>query len=356
MMSGMGLLLLYVGGALGISFLCSLLEAGLLSVRESQLAAKASQGQASARILLRIKQEQLDDAISAILTLNTIAHTIGATMAGAQAAVVFGDAWVGIFSGVLTVLVLVVTEIVPKTIGATYSTQLIGFVARVVTFLMAALIPILFLTRWITRLLAPSKRVPVTPAEISALVGMATSQGTLREDHRRVFDNVLTLDSVRVSDVMTPSSVTAMLPASMTLREFVLVKAERAFSRILIYGASRNDVVGYVVQRNVLDAIVLGADLNTPLSQFRCDAMSIPDAAKISNTLRQFVERHEHLAVAVDNDGALTGVVTLEDVIETMLGVEIVDETDPTVDMRVLAAQIRDDRLKQRDAGVHTLR
>ena len=348
MMPGLELLLLYVGIALGTSFLCSLLEAGLLSIRDSQLAAKANDGHPGAKRLLHIKQERIDDAISAILTLNTIAHTIGATLAGAQAAVVFGEVWVGVFSGVLTLLVLVVTEIIPKTIGATYAGQLVGFVARVTSALMVGLAPILFLTRWITRLLAPPHQPSITAMEISALVGMAASQGTVKQEHQRLFDNVLALDEVRVSDVMTPYTVTAMLPAAATLRDFIDAGSERDFSRIPLFGASRDDVVGYVIQRHVLETIVSGAEMDTPLSQYSRQAWFVPETAKITDTLRQFVGRHEHMAMVVDEHGGLAGVVTLEDVIETTLGVEIVDETDPTKDMRALAAEIRDKRLKQR--------
>lgn len=345
MIPGLELLLLYVGGALGISFLCSLLESGLLSVRDSQLAAKASQGHANAKVLLHIKQERIDDAISAILTLNTIAHTIGATLAGAQATVVFGDAWVGIFSGVLTLLVLVLTEIIPKTIGATYAGFLIGFVARVTSALMMGLAPVLFLTRWITRLLTPPEQPSVTPVEISALVGIAASQGTVQQEHQRFFDNVLTLEDVRVCDVMTPHTVTARLAASATLREFIAAKAERTFSRIPLYGKSRDDAVGYIIQRHVLNAIVSGADLDTPLSEYKRNAWFVPETAKITDTWRQFVGRHQHLAIVVDEYGALAGVLTLEDVIETILGVEIVDETDRTADLRTVAARLRDERL-----------
>ena len=204
MSTGLALLLFYVSGALAISFLCSLLEAGLLSVRETELAARATGGDKGAAILLDLKQNRIDDAISAILTLNTIAHTIGATLAGAQAARVFGNAWVGVFSGILTLLVLIVTEIIPKTLGAVYASRFVGFVGRTSSLLIRLLLPIVAATRALTRLLVKQEKTPITRAEIAALLAAAAGQGTVRRDQKRVFDNVLQLDEILVGDVMTP--------------------------------------------------------------------------------------------------------------------------------------------------------
>jgi len=189
MSTGYMLLLIYVGGALTISFLCSLLEAGLLSVRETELSARAGAGEGGAAVLLDLKQNRIDDAISAILTLNTIAHTIGATLAGAQAAYVFGDVWVGAFSGVLTLLVLVVTEIIPKTLGAVNASQLAGFVGRTTALLVKLLYPIIKATGALTGLLTRKEQSPISRAEIAALLAAAASQGTVRKDQKRFFDN-----------------------------------------------------------------------------------------------------------------------------------------------------------------------
>ena len=194
------LLLLFVGGALCISFLCSLLEAGLLSVRVAELAGRQRTGDRGAARLLELKQNRIEEAISAILTLNTIAHTIGAAMAGAQAAVVFGDAWLGVFSGVLTLLVLIFTEIIPKTLGTVFASQLVGFLGRTLQLLIIALWPVVRASHWLTRLFIPNKQPTVSRAELAALVSMAKSQGTLGHVESRMFDNVLHGDG-RVAEV-----------------------------------------------------------------------------------------------------------------------------------------------------------
>jgi CBS domain containing-hemolysin-like protein len=345
MSSGLILLLVYVGGALSISFLCSLLEAGLLSARETELSARASAGERGAAVLLDLKQNRIDDAISAILTLNTIAHTIGATLAGAQAAYVFGDVWVGVFSGVLTLLVLVVTEIIPKTLGAVKASQLAGFVGRTTALLIKLLFPVIAATGALTRLLTPDEKPPITRAEIAALLAAAAGQGTLRKDQKRFFDNVLQLDRICVSDVMTPRTVASMVPAEATIGTLLDEPAARAFSRIPLFPGNRDEVIGYVVQREVLDALARGAERSQPLADLARPVWFLGETVAIANALQQFLRRREHLAVVTDEFGAVSGLVTLEDLIETVLGFEIVDESDRTVDMRQLAMKLRDERM-----------
>jgi CBS domain containing-hemolysin-like protein len=347
MSSGLILLFVYVGGALTISFLCSLLEAGLLSARETELSARAAAGERGAAILLDLKQNRIDDAISAILTLNTIAHTIGATLAGAQAALVFGDAWVGVFSGVLTLLVLIVTEIIPKTLGAVKASQLAGFVGRTTALLIKLLFPVIAATGALTRLLAREEKPPISRAEIAALLAAAAGQGTLRKDQKRFFDNVLQLDRICVSDVMTPRTVATMLPETAPISELLDSPAPRAFSRIPLHGKTRDEVAGYVVQREVLDAVARGTERSKPLGELARPVFFLTDKVAIANALQQFLKRREHLAMVTDEFGAISGLVTLEDLIETVLGVEIVDESDQTVDMRQLAMKLRDERMAQ---------
>jgi len=345
MSAGLALLLVYVGGALSISFLCSLLEAGLLSSRETELAGRASAGERGAAILLDLKQNRIDDAISAILTLNTIAHTIGATLAGAQAAHVFGDVWVGVFSGVLTLLVLIVTEIIPKTLGTVKASQLAGFVGRTTSILIKLLFPIIFATGALTRLLARGEKPRITRAEIAALLAAAAGQGTLRKDQKRFFDNVLQLDKVHVGDVMTPRTVAAMLSDSATIGELLDNPGARAFSRVPLYRGNRDDVSSYIVQREVLEALVHGTERDTALSQLARPVWSLPEQCTIASALQQFLQHRQQLAVVTDEFGAVCGLVTIEDIIETVLGIEIVDESDRTIDMRQLAMQLRDERM-----------
>ena len=339
------LLAAYVGTALSVSFVCSILEATILSVRVTELEERRAAGQKGAALLLSLKQERLDDAISAILILNTIAHTIGAALAGAQAAIVFGSAWVGVFSGVLTLLVLLFTEIIPKTLGTVYSSRLVPFVAASLRILTRVLAPILAVTRVITRWIAPTRKNPISRGELAALVAMATREGALESEQSAVFHNVLQFDSVQVGDVMTPRTVTLMLPSTATLGELLDHPETSAVSRIPLFAENRDRVVGYLLQREVLLAAARGASRDLPLLDFRREVHFLPETASLSAALRHFLTQQEHLAMAVDEFGGVSGVVTLEDLMETILGVEIIDESDRVADMRSLATNLRDRRL-----------
>lgn len=339
------LLIAYVVGALSISFVCSILEAALLSSRIADLSARKDEGDSGAAILLELKLNRLEDAIGAILTLNTIAHTIGAALAGAQAALVFGDAWVGVFSGVLTLLVLVFTEIIPKTVGTAYASPLAGIVGRTIALLTRVLAPILAVTRVLTRLVHRAEKPTMTRGELAAVVAMAASQGTLARTESRLLDNVLSLQSIQVKDVMTPRTVTEMLPSDASIADLVKSPGAAQFSRLPLFGSSRDEVLGYVVQRDALAALGQGKGLETKLADFIRPAWFLPATTSISAALRSFLERPEHMAIVSDEFGAVVGLVTLEDVLETILGAEILDESDQVADMRQLAIQIRDRRM-----------
>ncbi|MFC1706357.1 CNNM domain-containing protein [Planctomycetota bacterium] len=341
------LLLLYVGGALAISFLCSILEAALLSTRIPELMERQQQGDRGASVLLQLKEQRLDDAISAILTLNTIAHTIGATLAGAEAAVVFGSEWVGVFSAVLTLLVLVVTEIIPKTIGTTYASRLVGFVARSLQVIIGLLTPVLYLTRALTRLLASKHRPSISRGEIGALVALAAREGTLRGHESLVLKNMLRFEKVKVEDVMTPRTVAVTLPLATTLGELLENPEALLYSRIPLYEDNRDEIAGYVLLREPLRAAAGGAAREEGLATYRREAWFVPKSASLGDALREFLKRREHMAIVVDEFGGFSGLVTLEDLIETILGVEILDESDRVADLRVAALELRDQRLKR---------
>lgn len=343
----MNLLLLFVGFALGVSFLCSLLEAALLSSRIASLTQRRDGGSSGARLLLNIKQRRLDDAITAILTLNTVANTLGATMAGAQAAVVFGSAWVGLFSGVLTFLILVFSEIIPKTLGAAYAKPLAGFVGWTLHFLTLVMAPALLLSRAITRALTRGRRDVLSRGELSTLIAMATRDGAISTDESRLFANLLRFREIQVEDVMTPRTVTFMLPAETTVEEFLAQREAEAFSRIPLYSGDRDNVVGYVIQRDILRAAAQDRDRSRPLKEFMRPIIFIPELARIGSALRQILERREPAAMVTDEHGGTAGMVTLEDLTEALLGVEIVDESDREVDMRQAAVKLRDERLER---------
>lgn len=339
------LLIVYVGLALGFSFLCSILEAALLSTREMQLARRAEDGDAGAERLLQIKRERVDDAISAILTLNTIAHTVGATMAGAQAAIVFGDAWMGVFSGVLTLMVLLVTEIIPKTLGTVYASRLVGFVGRAITVLMFVLKPVLFFTGLLTRMFTKEgHEAAITRREVLALIGIARRQGHLEDDVSLTLSNVLRLNEIRVADVMTPRTVTRMMPMEATVEDLLASDEHETFSRVPLFKQTRDQIEGYVLVREAVSAAARDSNLGAPLSDFCRPIRAVPTGLHLNTLMEELLESKEHMAIVTDEFGAMLGLVTLEDVLETILGREILDEVDTVADLRELAKQLRDRR------------
>jgi CBS domain containing-hemolysin-like protein len=341
------LLVLYVAFALGVSFTCSLLEAALLSVRMVWLTDKRAAGNRGAGLLLDLKQHRIDDAISAILILNTMANTLGATLAGAQAAHVFGSAWVGVFSGILTLLILVVSEIIPKTLGAVYAGPLSGPIGWVLSLLVRFMWPVLFLSRAITRRLTRGRAPGLSRGELVSVIGMASQEGVISPEETAMFTNLLQFNSIQVEHVMTPRTVTFMLSADATIANMLTEPEAEVFSRIPLYRDDRDNVIGYVLQRDVLKAVAENCDRGLPLTRFMRPISYIPELARVGAAMRQLLDKREPIAIATDERGGMAGLVTLEDLTETILGVEIIDESDQVADLRAAAVRLRDDRLER---------
>jgi CBS domain containing-hemolysin-like protein len=342
-----GLLLLYVGIALGVSFLCSLLEAAVLSSRTATLTERKRGGSKGAGLLLELKRTRIDDAISSILILNTVANTLGATMAGAQAAIVFGSAWVGVFSGVFTFLILVLSEIIPKTLGAVYAAPLSGAVGRILGLLTRIMTPLLFLSRAITRALTKGQKSELSRGELSVLISVASRDGAITRDESSMLANLLRFREVQVEDVMTPRTVAFMLPAEATVEDLLTQPEAEVFSRIPLFQDDRDNVVGYVLQRDVLRDVARDSHLGQQLEKYQRPIQYIPELASVESALRQILERREPIAMVTDEHGGVAGLVTLEDLTETILGVEIIDESDRVEDMRQAAMKLRDERLER---------
>lgn len=341
----MTLLLLYVSFALGVSFLCSLLESALLSARTGMLVETARGGSRGAARLLELKRSRIDDALSAILILNTIANTLGATMAGAQAARVFGSARVGIFSGVLTFMILVVAEIIPKTLGAIYAISLSGFVGWTLSILTTAMAPVLVISRSLTRLLTRGRRVGLSRGELAAMIEAAVRDGAISPEESTIFENLLRLRDVQIEDVMTPRTVVFRMPEVATVDDLLRKPESETFSRIPLFRENPDDVVGYVLVGDVLRDVARGGVRTQPLSRFVRRMWFVPELISLDTGLRQILERREPIAMVTDEHGGIAGLVTLEDLTETILGVEIVDESDRVVDLRLAAAELRDRRM-----------
>lgn len=354
----MTLLAVYVGTAIGFSFLCSILEASFLSSRLVSLMERRDSGDRGAALLLHLKQERVDDALSAILILNTIANTAGATLAGTQAEHLFGDRfirlsslslpWVGIFTVALILSILVGSEIVPKTLGAVYASRMVGFTAYGVRALTWFFTPALFATRLITTALARrQEKRPISRRELAAMVSAAAREGTLPAADSRVVSNVLSYHEIRLEDVMTPRTIIAMLPAATSIGEFLDDENSRVYSRIPLFEGDRDNVTGFVLQREVLAAAARGEPRVTPLERFTRKAIFLPESQTVGGALRHMIERREHIALVTDEYGGIKGLVSLEDLVETTLGIEILDESDRVADLRAEAIRLRDRRLEE---------
>lgn len=338
----MGLLLLYLFSALGISFLCSILEAVLLSTPMSFVTMLEQEGRPGAALLKKYKQN-IDQPIAAILSLNTIAHTVGAAGVGAQSETLFGSEFFALTSALLTLLILVVSEIIPKTIGAAYWRVLAVSSARITHVLVFITYPLVLMSEIITMIthLFAGKEQPVSVSreEVSAMVTVGAEEGVLEKKENRMIQNLLKLDDVKARDIMTPSSVVEMAEESMTLKEFYSNEAFRTYSRIPVYNDENDDYIkGYVLRPYILEKLAEDK-FDLKLSDIVRPVLIFQETEPVSGIWEKLLAKKEHISVIIDEYGCFRGIVTMEDVIETMLGTEIVDEKDMVTDMQEFARE-----------------
>lgn len=332
------LLILYLLLALIVSFLCSIMEAVLLSTPISYLKAGKKSGKYKIGGLLKYKKE-IDKPLSAILSLNTIAHTIGAAGVGAQAVKVFGEAYFGIISAVLTILILIITEIIPKTIGAGYWKNLIVFVGILIKGTIIITYPLVIASSYITKFFAKKTHDAVSGREeISALADLAKEEGIFLEKENKIIQNVLKLKQVKVSDIMTPRVVVSIVDESMSLEEFLKNKDFMLFSRIPVYKNEKDNITGYVFRQTVFEKLAEESQGLT-LRDIKHEIIIVPENKPIFGVWEKLLENKEHLALAVNEYGGMEGIVTMEDIIETLLGFEIIDEKDLVSDMQKYAKE-----------------
>jgi CBS domain containing-hemolysin-like protein len=334
--ASIGLLIVYLLIALGFSFLCSIAEAVLLSITPSFVTSlKKTRPRTSAR--LHQMKQNVDRPLAAILSLNTIAHTVGAAGVGAQAVAVYGEAYVGVISAVLTLLILVLSEIIPKTVGAVYWRLLAGPVSQLVAILIWILFPFVWMSEQLTQLLTPkgmSKNI--TREEFAALATLGAEQGHLDRGESRIMKNLLRFGSLRVEDIMTPRTVVITLSEGLTVDDALEAQPDLRVSRIPIYAETPDQMTGFVLKTDILLRKARGEG-STHLSDLRRPLRAVDEAAPLPDLFEMLLGQREHIAVVVDEYGGLAGLVTLEDLIETLLGLEIVDEVDETVDLQQLA-------------------
>lgn len=332
----MTLIFLYLFGALAVSFLCSVLEAVLLSTPISFISMKESQGVKTASLMMKYKTN-VDRPVAAILTLNTVAHTIGAAGVGSESVKVFGEAYFGIISAILTLLILVLSEIIPKTIGASYWRTLAMPAAKVIRVMIVITYPLVWLSELLTRCFSPRiQPLTVSREEVAAMVNVGTDEGVIELAENKVIQNFLKLSNVCARDIMTPFVVVASVAKDMTMKEFYDRSDLAAFSRIPLYDSQREFIIGYVRRANVLE--MLAQDRFTmQVNEIRRPILYFPETTTVSDIWQKLLEEKEHISVITDEYGCMRGIVTMEDVIETMLGVEIVDECDTIEDLQAMA-------------------
>lgn len=334
----MELVILYLFLALSVSFLCSVLEAVLLSTPMSFITMKEKEGAKNAPLMMKLKQN-IDRPISAILSLNTIAHTVGSAGVGAEAVKVFGEAYFGIISAVLTILILVLSEIIPKTVGSYYWRQLAMPVAKIVHWMIVLMYPLVWLSEFITNMIASKKQpLSVSREEVSAMVSVGTKEGVFEATESDMIQNIFKLKSIALYDIMTPRTVVITASENISLKEFHANKMHGIFSRIPVYSDNPDFITGFVLKQNVLEKMAED-DFNKVLKDIKRPILSFNEETLVSDAWEEMLKRKEHIAQVQNEYGCFLGVVTMEDIIETIIGQEIVDENDMIVDMQAYAIE-----------------
>lgn len=335
----MTLLILYIAIALLFSFLCSIAEAVILSVTTAHIQVLEQEGHRSGRLLAELKSD-IKKPLAAILTLNTIAHTVGAVGAGAQAAAVFGSNWVGLISALLTLAILVLSEIIPKTLGATYWRSLAGVTAWGLKYLVWVLYPFVWLSDLLTRTLSRSSEPEgFSRAEFAAMADLGAQEGQLEERESRMLKNLFLLSETPVTDIMTPRTVLFTLPESLTVAGYFEEHYDSRFSRIPIYSSSKELLTGFVLKDDLLLAQARG-NTDSTLETYRRELPALLNSNTVSEAFEAFLHKHAHIMMIVDEYGGIAGIITLEDIFETLLGLEIVDESDRNPDMQKYARRL----------------
>ena len=335
----MALLLLFLLGAMAVSFLCSILEATLMSTPISYITMREEEGYKPATRFKEYKQDP-SRAIAAILSLNTIANTIGAAGVGSQATRLFGSQWFGLVSALMTILILVFSEIIPKTLGTTRWKSLMGFATVMIRGLIFLMYPLVLLIELLSGLITPedAEEPAVSRDEVSAMANVAEEEGDLEEDENTIIQNLISMDEVKAFDVMTPRVVCEIAPESMTLKSFYKNKRYRHHSRIPVYADNDEYITGYILR---MEALQLMAEdkFDLTLGEIRRDVATFDEDTTLDVIWDEMLSKDEQIAIIINEYGSFQGILTLEDVIETLLGSEIVDENDTVRDMQQLARE-----------------
>jgi len=336
------LLILFAAVSIGFSFLCSILEAALLSITPSFIGG-LRETRPKLYEALRSYKEDIDKPLSAILTLNTVAHTVGATGVGAQVAVVFGEAWLGAASAIMTLAILILSEIIPKTIGAKYWRSLAPMLPPVLNFIMISLMPFVWLSKLITSRIGGGEHDVDVRAEIRALADMGKDQDALDDNEFLVIQNILRLHDIKVGTIMTPRTVCRTVTPEMTVAEFLEKEKGQPFSRFPVM-TEKGEGKGYIHKSDLL-----GCSPEQTMSVLAHEVPLVNMAMGIDKLFHAMLAQRQHMAVVYDEHGTWVGLITLEDILESILGREIMDETDHVADLRLYARQRWSRRLKKQE-------
>ncbi|MDD2789775.1 MAG: CNNM domain-containing protein [Sulfurimonas sp.] len=345
----MDLLLLFFLLSVSVSFLCSILEAVLLSVNRSYIAVLEKENPNAGK-LLRMHKQNINKSIASILILNTIANTLGAAAVGAQASILFGNDAVVYVSIILTFAILFFSEIIPKTIGALYWKQLAPMAAQFIRVFIWLTYPLILTTLFVTNRISKGKTDMhiLTKDELLESMLLSEDDGVIDEKESDFIENILKLNSIRVSEILTPRSVVFALNEEMSIKEVIATKgAIFKFSRIPVYKNSIEEVSGIVLTKKIFKQALI--DDSVSVASIKKDIYSINEKIPVSKALDLFIAKKEHMFLVRDNYDQTEGILTLEDCVETILGVEIMDESDTTADMRELAKR----KMKQKRKAVH---
>ena len=311
----------------------------------SYITLREQEGYAPARLMKQYKTEP-DRALAAILSFNTIANTVGAAGVGQQATLVFGSQWFGLVSAIVTLLILIFSEIIPKKLGTSYWKHLMGFAAYMIRGLIVVMYPFVLLIGWISRRFPESEEATVSREEVVAMASVGEEEGVIEEDEQKIIHNVMHLDDVKAYEVMTPRVVAAIASEQMTLREYYDEDKYDHFSRIPVYAESPEYITGYVLRDDALEDLTednfqkrLG-DIKRPIPMFNED-MPVGDIFSL------LLKQRSKIAAIIDEYGCFQGILTLEDIIETIFGLEILDENDEVADMQAYARERWEQRLKR---------
>ena len=333
----MTLLIVYLLLTMGISFLCSLLESVLMSTPLSYLTMKEDEGDKNAALFMKFKQDP-DRPLSAILSLNTIANTLGAAAVGHQATLLTGEHWFGIISAAMTVLILVFSEIVPKTIGTSHWKNLL-WLSRIMRLLVYLLYPVVWLIDKLHNTISDEDPdLGISREEVSAMANMGEEEGVLDNSENKVIQNIIKLDEIKAYDVMTPRVVAAIAPESMTLKSFYKREELSHNSRIPVYAESPEFITGYILRYDVLEQLA-DDKFDVKLGAIKRQIAAFHEETSVSDIWESLLKTKDQIALIIDDYGCFQGIITLEDIIETILGMEIIDENDTITDMQQYAKE-----------------